>query len=189
MVHNYALEKPDTQSAVPTVSPPFFFFLMIRRPPRSTLFPYTTLFRSLVGGQPVPHQHDLPTAQFSVEIRQEAQQTFRVVAAFTSLKKQAAATPVPAIPEGRTDRHLRPIEGVDQDRRFPFRGPGSPDRGTLRDTTLVFKENPCFSSTSVFFTAGHLSVSQSFTFSGLRSRACRAGRCKLQSIAPKILHT
>src|SRR5437764_10928118 len=28
----------------------FFFFLMIRRPPRSTLFPYTTLFRSLAGG-------------------------------------------------------------------------------------------------------------------------------------------
>src|SRR5256885_12846887 len=27
----------------------FFFFLMIRRPPRSTLFPYTTLFRSLAG--------------------------------------------------------------------------------------------------------------------------------------------
>src|SRR2546426_2294477 len=26
-----------------------FFFLMIRRPPRSTLFPYTTLFRSLRG--------------------------------------------------------------------------------------------------------------------------------------------
>src|SRR5256885_6976963 len=29
----------------------FFFFLMIRRPPRSTLFPYTTLFRSLVAGR------------------------------------------------------------------------------------------------------------------------------------------
>src|SRR6266581_6276464 len=28
----------------------FFFFLMIRRPPRSTLFPYTTLFRSLLRG-------------------------------------------------------------------------------------------------------------------------------------------
>src|SRR5256886_11126262 len=27
----------------------FFFFLMIRRPPRSTLFPYTTLFRSGCG--------------------------------------------------------------------------------------------------------------------------------------------
>src|SRR3712207_9283412 len=29
----------------------FFFFLMIRRPPRSTLFPYTTLFRSGVARQ------------------------------------------------------------------------------------------------------------------------------------------
>src|SRR5437867_9541177 len=29
-----------------------FFFLMIRRPPRSTLFPYTTLFRSRVSNQP-----------------------------------------------------------------------------------------------------------------------------------------
>src|SRR4051812_26002359 len=27
----------------------YFFFLMIRRPPRSTLFPYTTLFRSLMS--------------------------------------------------------------------------------------------------------------------------------------------
>src|SRR5437868_14811999 len=32
----------------------FFFFLMIRRPPRSTLFPYTTLFRSVdvLGREP-----------------------------------------------------------------------------------------------------------------------------------------
>src|SRR2546430_15820107 len=29
----------------------FFFFLMIRRPPRSTLFPYTTLFRSTSSGR------------------------------------------------------------------------------------------------------------------------------------------
>src|SRR3712207_9398124 len=31
----------------------FFFFLMIRRPPRSTLFPYTTLFRSQRDAGPV----------------------------------------------------------------------------------------------------------------------------------------
>src|SRR2546426_1666126 len=31
----------------------FFFFLMIRRPPRSTLFPYTTLFRSSHEGRHV----------------------------------------------------------------------------------------------------------------------------------------
>src|SRR3712207_9363472 len=34
-----------------------FFFLMIRRPPRSTLFPYTTLFRSEIDGRDV---HGLP---------------------------------------------------------------------------------------------------------------------------------
>src|SRR5437762_138997 len=32
----------------------FFFFLMIRRPPRSTLFPYTTLFRSRRAGRTLP---------------------------------------------------------------------------------------------------------------------------------------
>src|SRR2546430_12397001 len=35
----------------------FFFFLMIRRPPRSTLFPYTTLFRS-VSAQPARPRAD-----------------------------------------------------------------------------------------------------------------------------------
>src|SRR5687767_15320803 len=34
----------------------FFFFLLIRRPPRSTLFPYTTLFRSILGDS-VPYQY------------------------------------------------------------------------------------------------------------------------------------
>src|SRR2546427_8166737 len=44
-----------------------FFFLMIRRPPRSTLFPYTTLFRShliedrLIQGQDVGRKRRQPT--------------------------------------------------------------------------------------------------------------------------------
>src|SRR3712207_7172568 len=37
-----------------------FFFLMIRRPPRSTLFPYTTLFRSLRGARLRPGADDAP---------------------------------------------------------------------------------------------------------------------------------
>src|SRR3712207_7654860 len=43
----------------------FFFFLMIRRPPRSTLFPYTTLFRSRPsdrGGHLDLHQHRVARA-------------------------------------------------------------------------------------------------------------------------------
>src|SRR5436190_1277639 len=48
----------------------FFFFLMIRRPPRSTLFPYTTLFRS-------------------VKIRALAQRTWEEWSKKTPLAKQA----------------------------------------------------------------------------------------------------
>src|SRR3712207_8934670 len=49
-----------------------FFFLMIRRPPRSTLFPYTTLFRSVTGRRlapgygdraPAPHRATGPGAR------------------------------------------------------------------------------------------------------------------------------
>src|SRR2546425_13222658 len=40
----------------------FFFFLMIRRPPRSTLFPYTTLFRS-VGGGTGQHVYESPSGR------------------------------------------------------------------------------------------------------------------------------
>src|SRR3989304_1070257 len=37
---------PPPPPPAPSSPPPPSFFLMIRRPPRSTLFPYTTLFRS-----------------------------------------------------------------------------------------------------------------------------------------------
>src|SRR2546430_6843993 len=47
--------KESANDDLPYVDSPLeegsFFFLMIRRPPRSTLFPYTTLFRSHVGAQ------------------------------------------------------------------------------------------------------------------------------------------
>src|SRR2546430_15517348 len=43
----------------------FFFFLMIRRPPRSTPFPYTTLFRS----------KNVPPANLAVRIKVAAQQS------------------------------------------------------------------------------------------------------------------
>src|SRR6266508_5713963 len=57
----------------------FFFFLMIRRPPRSTLFPYTTLFRSRAGRRPSPCPaprlavlvRDLPRQLTAAELRSE----------------------------------------------------------------------------------------------------------------------
>src|SRR3712207_7839468 len=38
----------------------YFFFLMIRRPPRSTLFPYTTLFRSSSSSTPLKQSRIFP---------------------------------------------------------------------------------------------------------------------------------
>src|SRR3712207_8858449 len=53
----------------------FIFFLMIRRPPRSTLFPYTTLFRSAGhGGSPL-YLLDRPIA--SLKLAVQARQTAR----------------------------------------------------------------------------------------------------------------
>src|SRR3712207_7628568 len=47
------------------------FFLMIRRPPRSTLFPYTTLFRSLVGLRRIVLQVDPLLADLGLTVPQE----------------------------------------------------------------------------------------------------------------------
>src|SRR3712207_8009410 len=48
-----------------------FFFLMIRRPPRSTLFPYTTLFRSTVSCRKLPSE---PNHLFSPRVRPPRQE-------------------------------------------------------------------------------------------------------------------
>src|SRR5687768_17989158 len=48
----------------------FFFFLMIRRPPRSTLFPYTTLFRSI--GQDITKRREAEEAVRASEARYRA---------------------------------------------------------------------------------------------------------------------
>src|SRR5258707_15351192 len=52
----------------------FFFFLMIRRPPRSTLFPYTTLFRSIVHVMGVVGNGIGQIAQLGLQRRLPAQQ-------------------------------------------------------------------------------------------------------------------
>jgi hypothetical protein len=59
----------------------------------------------------------------------------------------------------------------------------------LGDTAFVFEENPGFPTPSVFFTTGHLSETQERMAAGFRSRACRAGRWRDQSIAPRIFQT
>src|SRR5438034_10938115 len=47
----------------------FFFFLMIRRPPRSTLFPYTTLFRSVKPGPILQIRQDVVWAHYVMNVQ------------------------------------------------------------------------------------------------------------------------
>src|SRR6266481_6529145 len=70
----------------------FFFFLMIRRPPRSTLFPYTTLFRSAASDQSdficQPCIHTLVTLPRSEEHTSELQSQFHLVCRLLLEKKK-----------------------------------------------------------------------------------------------------
>src|SRR5256885_11459680 len=70
----------------------FFFFLMIRRPPRSTLFPYTTLFRSPWLRQPACRRvrplHPSPRPERSEEHTSELQSPCNLVCRLLLEKKK-----------------------------------------------------------------------------------------------------
>src|SRR5207249_12334303 len=74
-----------------------FFFLMLRRPPRSTLFPYTTLFRSRrfflgdrIGLEPARKLLELLIFQRSEEHTSELQSRFDLVCRLLLEKKKKA---------------------------------------------------------------------------------------------------
>src|ERR687889_53962 len=94
------------------VIPFFFFFLMIRRPPRSTLFPYTTLFRSPVRG---------PATRGARAADPHA-------AAGAAVRGRGASGAGRA---GCSPHHRRPVPGGAHARtgRRPGAGPGRPPRG------------------------------------------------------------
>src|SRR3712207_9571748 len=75
-----------------------FFFLMIRRPPRSTLFPYTTLFRS-VEGEAVEGAH--PGGEVDALVRHR-----RGVA--DGAVRAKAPSPPPA--RGRSEEHTSELQ-------------------------------------------------------------------------------
>src|SRR3712207_8833339 len=56
-----------------------FFFLMIRRPPRSTLFPYTTLFRSPVAYRDASRLRDRPLSRHERRLRRVSERAAREI--------------------------------------------------------------------------------------------------------------
>src|SRR2546421_9369262 len=67
-----------------------FFFLMIRRPPRSTLFPYTTLFRSVLSTvlRVALHFHDPQSVQIPAPAPRRAAHSVRLRARRTFPRKR-----------------------------------------------------------------------------------------------------
>ena len=85
----------------------FFFFLMIRRPPRSTLFPYTTLFRSKGGIIAVPTATTMTVRELQFRFETYAPDVIMVEAAFTDIVDEAikitGVTPKIKIALGQAD--------------------------------------------------------------------------------------
>src|SRR2546429_7822605 len=73
----------------------FFFFLMIRRPPRSTLFPYTTLFRSPVHILPKPRREFLA---HSASHRQNSALHRRIPRRLPTIPHSSAVSASPRLP-------------------------------------------------------------------------------------------
>src|SRR2546430_4985253 len=95
-----------------------FFFLMIRRPPRSTLFPYTTLFRS-TDAAVLPFQQILLTYNLSPigydanhprseEHTSELQSQSNLVCRLLLEKKKSASTRSAATPPARATNRTAP---------------------------------------------------------------------------------
>src|SRR5260370_40867171 len=91
--------------------PSFFFFLMIRRPPRSTLFPYTTLFRSAREAAPPPasrHPHWQTRHGRSEEHTSELQSHLNLVCRLLlEKKKKGHLTPTIRCTQQRPQVQLR----------------------------------------------------------------------------------
>src|SRR5256886_5296548 len=86
---------------------PFFFFLMIRRPPRSTLFPYTTLFRSClsVGRRPGAVPRRLLSGQHRPDRRARRGQRRREDDPAADPRRRAEADRRWCLGAGRVGRH------------------------------------------------------------------------------------
>src|SRR6266849_9955359 len=101
-------------TAEPTLATCFLlFFLMIRRPPRSTLFPYTTLFRSSSPRERAARPRDHRQRQLSRRRRRseehtsELQSRVEIVCRLLLEKKKQAPRPLQSLSEKHTRHHIR----------------------------------------------------------------------------------
>src|SRR6266511_5255472 len=94
----------------------FVFFLMIRRPPRSTLFPYTTLFRShglsLSILQPTVNAERFNVVLLRSEEHTSELQSVKISYAVFCLKKKKKTSRTPSPVNNTYEHHLPPFQST-----------------------------------------------------------------------------
>src|SRR2546422_7218052 len=106
----------------------FFFFLMIRRPPRSTLFPYTTLFRSRpqlsVPIAPKPSgwfaRHLIVNWERSEEHTSELQSRLHLVCRLLLEKKKKQTTRMPPLTSSASKHNTAQSNTKQEPQRTPL---------------------------------------------------------------------
>src|SRR5229473_5538083 len=90
----------------------FFFFLMIRRPPRSTLFPYTTLFRARghPGAAPAARRRHRPGAVRSEEHTSELQSLAYLVCRLLLEKKKKKKLHMHSLKKKKNKKNIKNIK-------------------------------------------------------------------------------
>ena len=110
--------------------------------------------RALVRRESVLDQDARLTSTLSLQMLQEGNQFVGVVAVGRGLEEQTIPLAIPSVGERYADRHLAPVEGLNQGGCFATGRPGSVDRLTLGDAALVLEGNPGPQTAGFFSTAG-----------------------------------
>ena len=144
---------------------------------------------ALVRGEPVPDQEAGAGAQLALQRLEKPDQALRVVAIRFELKEQPTAPAVPAVSERGGGGHSFPVEGMDENGRFTLRGPSPTNDRALGEAAFVYEDEPATLAPGFFLSPGHRSSTHCRTAAGLRSFACRAGRCSDQPSCGISRHT
>src|SRR6266536_1177933 len=133
----------------------FFFFLMIRRPPRSPLFPYTTLFRSAAPAgngsspRPAPERNSTPTTRDRKSTRLNSSHEWISYAVFCLKKKKCNRGNISSITVLTTwffivllPTRARPKTLMIEAQPFFFLMIRRPPRSTLFPYTTLFRSSP-----------------------------------------------
>ena len=144
--------------------------------------------RAFVRGHSVPDHKARLSSTLSLQMVQEGYQFFSVVVVGRGLEEHATPRAIPSVGERCADRHLVPVEGMNQDGRFAPGCPGPADRRALRDAAFVLEGDPGPQTAGFFFTAGQRSETHCRTCVAWRSRARFAGRCSVHAMARSSFH-